>query len=86
MIRLLPLAFLFALFVGCKDQHQAKPAHKIRILSWNLDWFPAQMNAFSDFSLFGTGVSACTGSGGRRPVKMMIYLGGEIPKSEPRPK
>ena len=44
----------------------------------------AQMNAFSDFSLFGTGVSACTGSGGRRSAKLMIYLGGEISEAESR--
>ncbi len=51
--RLLPLVLLFALLVGCKDQPQEKqgqqPAQKIRIVSWNLNWFPGRKdNATED--------------------------------------
>jgi len=44
MIRVLSLALLFAFLVGCKDtpKQEQQPAQKIRIVSWNLNWFPGR--------------------------------------------
>lgn len=44
MIRFLPLALVFAFLVGCKDtaKQEQQPAQNIRIVSWNLNWFPGR--------------------------------------------
>lgn len=43
IFRCLPLALILVLLVGCKDtQQQQQPAQKIRIVSWNLAWFPGK--------------------------------------------
>lgn len=49
MPRLLPLALIVALLVGCKETHQQQqPAPKIRVVSWNLNWFPGKIETPSE--------------------------------------